>query len=150
MNRRALIAGSFDPITIGHYDIIERASALFDELYVVVFDNGVKRYMFKAEERADMIQRSCSDLKNVTVDISHSLLADYVNEHNIDVIVKGVRNSTDYDYEHQLYLINYSLCGVETVLLPAKGGLGHISSTMVRDLIAHGKDVSGFMPGKLR
>ena len=150
MNRRALIAGRFDPITIGHYDIIERASVMFDELYVVVFDNGVKKYLYTAEERADMIRRSCEDIKNIKVDISHSLLADYVRENGIDVIVKGARNSTDFDYEHQLSIINYTLCGVETILLPAKGELGYVSSTMVRDLISHGKDASDFMPKKKR
>ena len=145
---KALIAGSFDPITIGHYDLIERAAALFTEIYVVVFDNRVKRSMFDAEQRADMVREACSDIKNVKVDISHQLLADYVREHGIDVIVKGVRNSTDFDYEHQLSIINYTLCGVETILLPAKGELGYVSSTMVRDLIAHGKDASEFMPKK--
>ena len=150
MNRRALIAGSFDPITIGHYDIIKRASDMFDELFVVVFDNRVKQSMYPAEERAEMVRRSCEDIGNVTVDISHDLLADYVKENDIDVIVKGVRNSTDFDYEHQLSIINYTLCGVETILLPAKGELGYVSSTMVRDLIAHGKDASAFMPEKIR
>ena len=150
MNKRALIAGSFDPVTIGHYDIIERASAIFGEIYVVVFDNRVKQAMFTAEKRADMVRTACSELLNVKVDISHSLLADYVRENGIDVIVKGVRNSTDFDYEHQLSIINYTLCGVETILLPAKGELGYVSSTMVRDLVAHGKDVSEFLPEKLR
>ena len=146
MHRKALIAGSFDPITIGHFDIIKRASAMFDELYVVVFDNRVKQAMFDAERRVDMVKEACADIPNVRVDISHQLLADYVREHDIDVIVKGVRNSTDFDYEHQLSIINYTLCGVETILLPAKGELGYVSSTMVRDLIAHGKDASEFMP----
>ena len=146
MNKKALIAGSFDPITIGHFDIIKRAAAMFDELLVVVFDNRMKSYMFDAERRADMVKEACRDIPNVKVDVSHRLLADYVTENGVDVIVKGVRNSTDFDYEHQLSIINYTLCGVETVLLPAKSELGFVSSTMVRDLIAHGRDAGEFIP----
>lgn len=143
----ALIPGTFDPITVGHEDIIQRASMLFDEVIVCAFINSSKNTMFTPEERYEFLCAVADNYRNVRADISTGLLADYAIEHRCDVIIKGARSGTDFDYEFSLAAINRELAPmVETIILPSRCELSHISSTMVRELIKYGKDFSPFVP----
>ena len=119
MGTKALITGSFDPLTMGHYNIIERAAGLFDELTVGIIVNPSKKSMFTLEERKEMIEETLSHLDNINVDSFSGLLADYVNANNYNVIVRGLRSSVDFDYELQMAQMNDRLFndGVETVLM---------------------------------
>lgn len=145
--KRALIAGSFDPVTAGHMDIIKRALEIFDEVHAVIFINSEKKYMFTLDNRIAMLEEACKGLENVKTGCCDGLLADYMKKNGISAVVKGVRNSSDYTYEHEMALINRSLWeGAETVFLPAKQEYRHISSAMVRELIKYGRDISMFVP----
>ena len=144
---RALIAGSFDPVTLGHIDLVERALALFDEVHVVIFINPNKRYTFSCEERLELLHLACEGYERVRVDSFEGLVTEYMARHDIDVSVRCVRNASDYSYEHEMALANDTIReGTETVLLTSRGDKGHISSAMVRELIAHGGDYSRFVP----
>lgn len=146
---KALICGSFDPVTVGHMDIIKRSARLFDHVVVGVFFNTEKKYFFSAEERAEMISDACKEfeLDNVTVDISNGMVAHYVRENNIDIIVKGVRNSQDFEYENMINNANKLIYPeAETLLMCSKPSLGAISSTVVREFIKHGESIEGLVP----
>lgn len=146
----ALIPGSFDPITVGHEDLIQRASMLFDEVIVCIFSNSSKQTMFTPEERLEFLHAAASEYRNVRADISSGLLADYAIQHRCDVIIKGARSGTDFDYEFSMASINRELAPmVETVILPSRCELSHISSTMVRELIKYGKDFKPFVPSSV-
>lgn len=143
----ALIPGTFDPITVGHEDLIQRAAMLFDEVIVCVFTNSAKSTMFTVEERFEFLCAVAANYRNVRADMSTGLLADYAIEHRCDVIIKGARSGTDFDYEFSMSAINRELAPmVETVILPSRCELSHISSTMVRELIKYRKDFSPFVP----
>jgi pantetheine-phosphate adenylyltransferase len=149
--KTALIAGSFDPITMGHYDIIKRASALFDRVIVCIFQNANKSGEFSIERRLELLKLAISDLPNVSADSSDALLADYVEEHKIDAVVKGIRNAIDFDYEWNMAMINRHFSSkVETVFLPANNQYLHISSSLVRELLHRGKPIADYLPPRLR
>lgn len=146
----ALIPGTFDPITVGHEDLIQRASMLFDEVIVCVFTNSAKNTMFTPEERYEFLCAVADNYRNVRADICTGLLADYAIEHRCDVIIKGARSGTDFDYEFSMSAINRELAPmVETIILPSRCELSHISSTMVRELIKYGKDYAPFVPSSV-
>jgi pantetheine-phosphate adenylyltransferase len=154
--RRALIPGSFDPPTTGHLDMIRRAASLFDEVYVVVFDNSEKRKTFAAAKRLEFIRRICAPLSGldglgrIIPGLSEGMLSDYVAGHKIDVVIKGARNATDFDYEYWLSIINRSFdVSFETLIMPAKAEYQHISSTVVRELIKYGKPLEGYVPDEI-
>ena len=148
--RTALIPGSFDPITLGHLDIVERSAALFDRVYVTVFCNSEKNTLFTAEERLDMVRLAVAHLPNVIADSSDGLLAAYAGERRA-VLVKGVRNVSDYDYEEWLAAINRNMDEhLETIFLPASAPCRHISSTVVRELLRYGRDIGGYVPEPVR
>jgi pantetheine-phosphate adenylyltransferase len=141
--------GSFDPITIGHLDIIERAAELFDKVIVLALTNSKKNSMFTLDERVDFIRR-CVHLDNVEVDTYGGLLVDYAREHNATAIVKGLRAVSDFDYEFQLALINKSLYPkIETLFLSAKGENMFLSSSMVKEVCSLGGDISAFVPPEI-
>ncbi len=143
----ALVPGSFDPPTIGHYDLVVRAAQMFDEVYVTAFVNSSKSGFFDAEQRLCMLKAAFADIKNVRVDSCGGLLADYAKEHGIGTIVKGARGNSDFEYEQSLALINRSLVPeLDTVIIPTKAEYMHISSTMVRELIRYGCDYSRCVP----
>ena len=144
--KRAVFPGSFDPVTNGHMDVIKRAAALFDEVVVAVFDNPEKTSFFTLGERADFIRRATAGIPNVKVDCFDGLLIEYARNNGADVVVRGVRNVRDFDYEYELAGIYYLTGGIETVFIPARGENSRISSSMVRELIKHGKDPSDFVP----
>jgi pantetheine-phosphate adenylyltransferase len=148
--RICVIPGAFDPVTVGHLDIIERAAEIFDKIYVTAFDNTVKKYMFSAEERREMLRLACLDLDKVTADSAGGLLlSDYAKSKGADFLVKGARGAVDYEYEYQLFLINKEIGGIETVFFPAKREYIYISSTFVREMIKYKRDISTFVPRRV-
>lgn len=143
----ALVSGSFDPPTFGHVDIIKRSAALFDRVIVCVFYNSAKHACFTADERVQMLTAIAKDFPNVEVDASEILVADYVRENGIDLIVKGVRNSTDFEYETTISEVNkVNAPDVETFLLPSEPEYRFISSTIARELIRYGKGLDKVLP----
>ena len=129
----AICPGSFDPVTLGHKDVIERASQLFDKVIVLVLNNSSKKPMFTLDERMEFIKR-CVDKENVEIDTYSGLLVDYARQHNVNAIIKGLRAVSDFDYEFQLALINKSLYPkIETLFIPAKGENMFLSSSMVKE-----------------
>lgn len=136
MPKKALYAGSFDPVTMGHLDIIRRAAKLCDELVVGVIRNPQKSSMFTEEERIEMIKLSTSDLPNVRVDAFSGLLADYVNFNDFDIVIRGLRGATDFDSEIQMAQLHSILYNgkVETVFLMTSPEYSFISSSMVKEV----------------
>lgn len=148
MSRRALYTGSFDPITNGHLDIIRRASRMFDELTVGVIVNPSKSCLFTEQERVDMICEVVGDLENVKVDTFCGLLADYVNSGGFDLVVRGLRATTDFEYEIQMAQMNAKLFnkGVESVFLMTSPEYSFISSSMIKEVVSLGGNVDGLVP----
>ncbi len=145
--RIAVCPGSFDPITIGHLDMIARAAQIFDEVIVCVAINGEKRTMFTSEERLEMARVAVQHLPNVRASLSEGLLADFARENHACALVKGVRNGMDLDWEYQLAQINRDLMPqLDTLLLPARPSHLHISSTMVRDMIRYHQKLDHYLP----
>ncbi len=144
--RICVVPGSFDPFTLGHLDIVRRASVLFDRVYVAVMVNGQKRGLFDLEQRRRIAEVSCAELDNVEVIASEGLLYELCEQLGACAIVKGVRSVTDYGYECELADINRHLSpSLETVWLAARPELGYISSTCVRELMRYGKPLDGVM-----
>ncbi len=144
--RCAVYPGSFDPITLGHLDIIERISHLFDKVYVAMLINKNKNYSVLAEKRLEMIQIATEPFENVVCELYSGLLAEYVQEKNVHCIVRGLRSSIDFDNELNYERINHELCGRDTLYLPARREYTHISSSAVRELIAFHGDISKLVP----
>ncbi len=145
--RTALYAGSFDPITNGHFDIIRRASNIFDELTVGII-SGLKSSLFTLEERKNIVSDVVSDFGNVKVSTFDGLLADYVKEEGFTYVVRGLRNTEDFNYEIQMAQINARLFeGVsETIFLMTDPRYSFISSSMVKEVAMYGGDISGMLP----
>lgn len=148
MKTKALYAGSFDPITLGHLDIIERASNIFDEVVVGVVVNLEKKTLFSFEERMNMITEVTKNLPNVSVDMCDGLLADYVNNNGFNVVVRGLRGISDYDSERQMALLHQYLYKdkVETVFLMSDSKYDFISSTMAKQVISLGGEGECLVP----
>ena len=148
MNERiAICPGSFDPITLGHLDIIKRASAMFDKLIVVIMTNPAKKCSFTAEERREMIEKSISDIENAQVDCYDGLLADYAKQKNACAIIKGLRAMSDFEYEFQMALTNKKLNpDVETLFLTTRAENMYLSSSMVRQIASMNGDITDFVP----
>jgi pantetheine-phosphate adenylyltransferase len=144
--RRAVCPGSFDPVTNGHLDIVQRASTLFDEVVVAVGVNKSKSRLFDADERIAMLERACAPYDNVTVDGFTGLLTSYCSEHGIHAIVKGLRAVSDFDYELQMAQMNASLTDVETVFVPTSPEYSFLASSLVKEVAMFGGDVSGLVP----
>jgi len=144
--RRAVCPGSFDPVTNGHVDVITRAAALYDELVVAVLMNPGKAGLFDVEERMGLLREAVVDVPNVTVDGFEGLLVDYCRHRDIPVIVKGLRAVGDFEYELQMAQMNRELAGVETVFMPTAPQVGHLSSSLVKQIARFGGDVSTLVP----
>jgi pantetheine-phosphate adenylyltransferase len=142
---RAVCPGSFDPVTHGHLDIIERTTRLATEVIVAVGDNMAKNALFTPAERVEMLQAACTGWDNVTVMTFGGLLVDFCTAHDAEVISKGVR-AADFDYELQMAQMNRRLTGVETILLPTDPQWAFVSSSLVREVATLGGDVFGFLP----
>ena len=146
--KRAIYPGSFDPITFGHLDVIERSLRIADEVVVGVLNNNSKNPLFTSEERVKMIEESIAHLPNVKVDSFTGLLANYVNSNNFDMVVRGLRATTDFEYEIQMAQVNAGLFkgNTETVFLMTDPKYSYISSSAVRELVSFGADVSKYVP----
>lgn len=145
--RTALVAGSFDPITNGHLDIIRRARALFPRVVVAVLVNPSKKPLLSREERVAIVREVVRDLDGVTVAAVEGLLVDVARTHGATVVVKGLRSAADYDHEWPMARMNATLSsGFETVFLDASPAWAHVSSTLVRDIHAHGGSIEVFVP----
>lgn len=146
-NRIAVCPGSFDPITMGHLDIITRAAAMFDKLIVVVMNNHKKNYTFSPSERKEMIEKCVVNLPNVQVDVYDGLLAEYAADQKACAIIKGLRAMSDFEYEFQMALTNKKLNpNVETLFLTTSAQNMYLSSSMVKQIAGMGGDVSDFLP----
>ena len=145
--KKAVCPGSFDPITNGHIDIIRRAAELFDEVTVLVVTNPDKKCVFSPEERCTLIEKAIEGIKDVKVDSFSGLLADYVKQNEMSAIVKGIRSSSEFEYEFQMALANRSLApNAETVFLTADPRNMYVSSSLIRQIAGFGGDISDFVP----
>tara|TARA_B110000503_G_C7044120_1_gene369486 strand:+ start:203 stop:682 length:480 start_codon:yes stop_codon:yes gene_type:complete len=147
--KRVVCPGSFDPITLGHLDIIERASSIFDEVVIAVMVNKTKQTLFTVEERIEMTREVTTKFPNVKVDSWSGLLVGYCKKNDISIIVKGLRAVTDFDYELQMSQINLQLQGVETLFLSTAPAHSFLSSSLVKEIASYGGDVSSYIPAIL-
>lgn len=146
----AIYPGSFDPVTIGHLNIIQRAANIFDKLIVCVMVNAGKNPMFSLEERVDLIRRVTADIPNVEVDSSSELLAEYAKRRGSCVIVKGLRAGSDFENEFQMALINKKINPeLDTMFLTAESQYMYLSSSTVKELGSYGVDLSDFLPEEI-
>lgn len=143
---KAIITGSFDPVTIGHEDIIRRTCVLFDQVTVAVCSNSAKTAFFTTDERILLLQAGCRSISNLNIVASEGLLAEYCQKNGIGVIVRGVRSVSDFEYEVSLARINETLVPeLETVFLPCDPKYSHISSHVVREMIKYGQHAEQFV-----
>lgn len=148
--KTAIYPGSFDPITLGHLDIIRRSAPCFDRLFVCVMVNCDKKPMFSPEQRLELIRRSVADLPNVEAELWPGLLADFAVRHHASAIVRGVRNTTDFDVEYQMALINRGIHPeLETLLLPASAAYQYFSSSMAREMIRYHQPLENYLPASI-
>lgn len=143
---RVVCPGSFDPITNGHLDIVERASFLFDEVIVVVLVNENKSGLFPIERRLELIREATTEMENVSVDSYSGLLVDYCAQNDVQAIVKGLRAVSDFDYELQMAQMNGNLTGIDTVFIPTAPDYTFIASSLVKEVARHCGDVDGLVP----
>ncbi|GAA4395450.1 pantetheine-phosphate adenylyltransferase [Tsukamurella soli] len=146
---RAVCPGSFDPMTLGHLDIFRRAARLFDELVITVVVNPNKQGMFAIDERIALIEENVADLPGVTVESWTGLLVDYARERGAQAIVKGLRNSTDFDYEQPMASMNAHLTGVETAFLCTDPRYAYVSSSLVKEVAKLGGDITALIPANV-
>ncbi|MDA3629562.1 pantetheine-phosphate adenylyltransferase [Saccharopolyspora oryzae] len=147
--RRAVCPGSYDPVTNGHLDIIERASKLFDEVVVAVLINKSKKSLFTVEERLEMLREVTEPWPNVRIDAWHGLLVDYCKTNGIGAIVKGLRAVSDFDYELQMAQMNQQLSGVETMFMSTNPQYSFLASSLVKEVATYGGEVSNLVPPKI-
>ena len=144
---RAIYPGSFDPVTYGHIDIIRRAAQIFDELTVSVLCNSAKSPLFSVDERVNMLKEVCSDLNNVKISSYSGLLAEYAEQEGFDVIIRGLRAITDFEYELQMAQTNNKISpAVDTVFLTTSLEYAYLSSSTVREVARYGGDIHNFVP----
>jgi pantetheine-phosphate adenylyltransferase len=146
----ALCPGTFDPVTNGHLDIIERASRVFDQLVVAVLDNPAKTPLFEVEERVAMLKEVVSGLPNVEVDSFSGLLVDYAARRESRVVVKGLRAVSDFDYEFQMAQMNHRMAGIETFFMTTNPKWSYLSSSLIKEVARHGGSVQGLVPDVVR
>ena len=143
---RVVCPGSFDPVTNGHVDIVGRAAELFDEVVVAVLVNKSKSSLFTVEERMDMLEAVTSGWDNVVIESFHGLLVDYCRERDIQATVKGLRAVSDFDYELQMAQMNVRLAGVETLFVATNPLYSFLSSSLIKEIVTYGGDVTGLVP----
>jgi pantetheine-phosphate adenylyltransferase len=143
----AVYPGSFDPVTNGHLDIIKRASKIYDKVIVGVLINRSKTPIFSAEKRMELIKKAVTDIDNIEVDCFSGLLVDFLKGKNAKVIIKGLRATSDFEYEFQMALVNKQMCDdIETVFLTSNVKYTYLSSSIVREIGKYGGDISDFVP----
>ena len=146
---RMVFSGSFDPITLGHMDIIRRGAAIADELIICIANNKSKSSRYDLEKRKLMVEKAISGLTNVRAEVFEGLLADYCRKIGADAILRGVRNGTDFEYERNMALINKCKLGVETVIMVSSPEMSYISSSVVRELKSFGGNADGLVPEEI-
>lgn len=142
----AVCPGSFDPVTLGHIDVFERAAAQFDEIVVAVLVNPNKRGMFTAEERMELIRESTAHLPNLRVESGSGLVVDFVKARGLTAIVKGLRTGTDFEYELQMAQMNRHVAGVDTFFVATAPRFSFVSSSLAKEVAALGGDVTELLP----
>lgn len=148
--KRAIFPGSFDPFTIGHYSIVERGLHIFDEIVIGIGINHSKKTLFTADKRLDIIQQAFANEPRVKVMVYNSLTIDFALEVEAQFILRGLRTVADFEYERTISDTNRNLSGVETVILFTESAYSHISSTVARDLMSFGKDITAFLPPNVK
>jgi pantetheine-phosphate adenylyltransferase len=144
---RAVYPGSFDPVTNGHLDIIDRASKVFNHLIVAVLENPRKNALFSMEERVEMLKRIIKPYNNVEIDFYKGLLVEYAQKNNVAIIIKGLRAISDFEFEFQMALINRKLnSNVETMFMMTNNKYSFISSSLVKEVASYGGDISELVP----
>ena len=147
MNRKAIYPGTFDPVTYGHIDIIERASRIYDKVFVGVAHNKNKKPLFSVKERVDMLKKSVSHLGNVSIEDFTGLVIDYAKKKNTRVILRGLRMISDFEFELQMALTNRKLAGeIETIFMMTSDNYSYLSSKLIKETSALGADVKHFVP----
>ncbi len=147
MSRLAVYAGSFDPVTNGHRDLIERAAALFDRVIVAIGIHATRKPLFTADERLGLLREVSSDLPNVTVESFDGLLIEFCRRNGARIIVRGLRAATDFEYELQIAHANADLQpNIDTIFLPTRTNYGFVSASLVREIASHHGDVSRYAP----
>lgn len=149
MKRIAVFPGSFDPITRGHVDILNRAVPLFDEIIIAIGENSQKKTLYSLEQRKAWIEAVFSNESKVRVDSYHGLTVHYCKEKNADFLIRGLRNSSDFDYEKTISQLNFMVGEIETVFLISRPEYSHISSTIVREIIKGKGDASKLLPEEI-
>jgi pantetheine-phosphate adenylyltransferase len=144
--KRAIFPGTFDPFTIGHYSIVNRALSIFDEIIIAVGINQSKKTLFSVDKRMDIIRQAFNDESRIVVQSYNSLTIDFAKSVDAGFILRGLRSVGDFEYERTIADTNRILSGIETVILFTESDYSHISSTVARDLISYGKDISSFLP----
>lgn len=151
--RIAVFPGSFDPITLGHFDIVERASPLFDKIIIAIGRNSQKNYMFSLEQRKEFIRQTFKDFPNIEVDEFEGLTVDYCKSKNVNFILRGLRNPADFEFEKAIAQTNRALTRdnvIETIFLLTSSGKSFISSSIVREIIAFGGNYEIMVPDAVR
>ncbi|MGB7784625.1 MAG: pantetheine-phosphate adenylyltransferase [Salinimicrobium sp.] len=148
--RKAVFPGSFDPVTLGHVDIIERGLPLFDEIVLAIGVNADKKYMFSLEERVKFLEKTFDNEPKITVKTYQGMTVDFCKKENASFLLRGLRNPTDFDFEKVISQTNYKMSGVESVFLMTSSGKSHISSTVVRDVIRNGGDYRFMVPDAVK
>ena len=144
--KRAVFPGSFDPITLGHVDIINRALPLFDEIVIAIGTNSAKKYMFSLEQRIGFIKKTYATNKKISVTSYKGLTIDFCKKNNIDFILRGLRNPADFEFEKAIAQTNRTLSQIETVFLLTSAETSYISSSIVREILKYNGDVSLLVP----
>jgi pantetheine-phosphate adenylyltransferase len=150
MGLSALCPGTFDPVTNGHIDIIERASRCFERVVAAALENPAKTPLFSSEERVAMLKEAVADVENVEVESFSGLLVDYASAREIRIIVKGIRAVTDFDFELQMAQMNHRMTGVETFFVPTSPQWSYLSSSLIKEVTRFGGDISGLVPAFVR
>ncbi len=144
---KVIFPGSFDPVTLGHLNVIHRASELFDEVIVAILKNSQKKNLFSDDEKIEMLEELLYDVDNVRVELFSGLLADYFKLKDADAVVRGLRSPSDYEYERQLAALNHSLNpSLETIFLVTDIRYSYVSASYAREVASYGGDVSGLVP----
>ena len=148
--KKAVFPGSFDPITLGHVDIIERALPLFDEIILAIGVNSEKKYMFSLEERVSFLEETFANEPKVKVMTYEGMTVDFCERENAGFLLRGLRNTNDFEFEKTIGQTNFKMSGVESVFLITSSGKSHISSTVVRDVIRNGGNYSFMVPDAVK
>ncbi len=144
--KKAIFPGSFDPITLGHIDIIERGANLFDEIIIAIGINADKKYMFSLKQRVQFIEACFADNSKIKVATYKGLTVDFCKENNVDFILRGLRNTTDFEFEKSIANANNTLAGLESVFLLTSPKTSYISSSIVRDIVRNNGDYTKLVP----